>query len=130
MIRNPYEHAVFTLVYMNYKSFIAVETYDILLEIQSRICFEILMQEFDTILDCTFQKGPKLKLLIINIIQSEYGISIDQTDHIIKRIIQEYWVTNTRYEVRFQKPHFPVGTYFENKNLDGYTSYWIRVEKK
>ena len=61
------------------------------------------MQEFYNLFDCTFQEDPKLKLLNINIIQSKYGISIDQTDHIIRNIIQEYWETKTKYEVKFQK---------------------------
>ena len=38
--------------------------------------------------DYTIQEGAKLKLLSINIIQSEHSIRIDQTDHIIKNIIQ------------------------------------------
>ena len=46
------------------------------------------MQEFDTIFEYTFQEGPKLKLLNININQSKHGIGIDQTDHIMKNIIQ------------------------------------------
>ena len=53
------------------------------------ICFEILTQEFDTLFDYTFQEGSKIKLLNINIIQGKYGISIDQTYHIMKNIIQE-----------------------------------------
>ena len=61
------------------------------------------MQYFDTIFEYTIQEGPKLIILNINIIQSEYEISIDQIDNIIKRIIQEYWVTTTKYEVKFQK---------------------------
>ena len=38
---------------------------------------------------------------------------IDQTYHIIKNIIQLYWVTNTKEEVKFQKSHFPVDASFE-----------------
>ena len=48
-------------------------------------------QEFDTLFDYTFQSGPKLNLLNINIPKSKYGISIYQPDHIMKNIIQEYW---------------------------------------
>ena len=78
---------------MSYRIILGVEIYDTLVATQIRICFEILIQEFDTIFDYTFQEGPKLNLLNINIIQSENNISIDQTYHIIKNIIQEYWVT-------------------------------------
>ena len=52
------------------------------------IFFERLAQEFDTTFDYTFQEGSKLKPLNINIIQSKYGTSIDQTYHIMKNIIQ------------------------------------------
>ena len=59
-------------------------------------------------------RSIKLKLLNINIIQGKYVISIDQTDHIIKNIIQEYWVTKTKYEVKLQKSPFPVDASFEH----------------
>ena len=52
------------------------------------IFIERLTQLFDTLVDYNFQKGSKLKLLNINIIQSKYDISIDQTDHTMKNIIQ------------------------------------------
>ena len=52
------------------------------------IYFERLTQEFDTIFDHNFQEVSKLKLVNIKMIQSKYGISIDQTDHIIRNIIE------------------------------------------
>ena len=103
MIRSSSEHAVFSWVYMNYKWFISVEIDDILLATYNGIWFGRFMQYFDTIFEYTIQEGPKLIILNINIIQSEYEISIDQIDNIIKRIIQEYWLTTTKYEVKFQK---------------------------
>ena len=112
MARSSSEHAVFLLIYMNYKSFIAVETYEILMATQNRICFEILMQEFDTLFGYIFPEGPKLNLLNIRIIQIKYVISIDQGYNIIKNIIQEYWLTKTKDEVKFQRSHFPVGKSF------------------
>ena len=54
------------------------------------IWFEALMQEFDALVEYIFQEGPKLKLLNINKIQGKYGISIYQTYHIMKNILQEY----------------------------------------
>ena len=47
-------------------------------------------------------------------IQSEYGIIIDQEDHITKKTIQEYWEKKTKYEVKFQKSPLPVDTSFQN----------------
>ena len=57
--------------------------------------------------------STNLKLLNINIIQDEYGLIIDQTYNIIKKIIQKYWGTKTKYEVKFQKSPSPADTYFE-----------------
>ena len=58
------------------------------METQSSIWFEIQIQWFETLFEYTFQERQKLKILNINIIQIEYGISIDQTYHIIKNIIK------------------------------------------
>ena len=46
------------------------------------------MQGFDALFGYTVQEWPKQNLLNIKIIQSEHIISIDQTDNIIKNIIQ------------------------------------------
>ena len=48
------------------------------------------MQWFDTLFPYTFQEGPKLNLLNIDTIQGKYVIIINQTDHIMKNIVQEY----------------------------------------
>ena len=72
---------------MKYKALFAVEIYDIILETQNRVCFERLMQEFDTLFDYTSPKVPTLKLLNISIIQRKYGIIIDQIYHTMKNII-------------------------------------------
>ena len=77
--------------------------------------FERITQEFDTLFEYTTQEGSKLKLHNIDIIQIKYGISIDQTYHIMKIIIQEYWGTKTNDELKFQQSPFPVDTSFENE---------------
>ena len=51
-------------------------------------CFEILVQEFDTLFEFTSQEGPILNIPKINIIQLKYIISIDQAYHIMTNIIQ------------------------------------------
>ena len=48
------DHAVFSWVYMNYKSFLDDETDNILMA-KKRIFFERLMQEFYTLFDYTSQ---------------------------------------------------------------------------
>ena len=88
MIRISSDHAVFSWVYNNYKSFLSVEIYEILLATQNRICFERLIQKFDILFECIFQEEPRLKLLNIHITRSKYGIIIEQTYHIMIIIIQ------------------------------------------
>ena len=65
------------------------------------IFFVRLFQEFNTLFDYTSPEGPKIKPLNIDIFQNKYGISIDQIDHTMENIIQEYWGTKTKYEVKF-----------------------------
>ena len=113
-IRSSSDHAVLSLVYKTYKSFLAVEIDDILMQIENIIWFERLTQGFDNIFYHTFQEGSKLKLLNINIIQSKYGIIIYQTYHTMKNIIQWYWGTKIKDEVKFQKSPFPVDISFGN----------------
>ena len=68
------------------------------------------MQEFYTLFDYNWQEVPKINLLNIKIVQSKYGISIDQKYYIMKNIIQEYWGTKTKDKVKSQKSLFPVDT--------------------
>ena len=55
IIRSSSDHAVFSWVYINYKFFLVYDTDDIIMATHNIICFEILMQEFDTLFDHTFQ---------------------------------------------------------------------------
>ena len=58
------------------------------MSIQHRMRFERVTPEFDTLFYYKFQEGSKLKIIYITIIQSKYGINLDQIEHIIKNIIQ------------------------------------------
>ena len=59
MIRSSSDHSVLSWVYKTYKSFLAVETDDILMATDNIIFFEIITQEFDTLFDHTFQEVSK-----------------------------------------------------------------------
>ena len=100
------DHCVFTWIYKIYKSIIAVETDDILMNPQNRFCFDVLTQKFDTLFDYTFQEDDKLKILSITVIKSKYDIIIDKKKYIIKRIIQEYWGTKKNEDIKIQKSPF------------------------
>ena len=54
IIRISSDHAVFSWVYKNYKSFLAIEIYVILMATDN--IKKILTQEFDTLFDYTFQE--------------------------------------------------------------------------
>ena len=68
------------------------------------------MQEFSILFVYISQEGSELKFLNINIIKIEHDISIDQKNHITKKIFQQYWGKKIKDEVKFWKSHFPVGT--------------------
>ncbi len=52
-----------------------------------RLCFEAHVKQFDYI---TIQTGSVLKYLNICVVQSEYGISFEQTHHIKTTIIDKW----------------------------------------
>ena len=105
MIRYLSDHYIFSRVYKTYNFPLAVETDNILLATDNIFWFERLTQEFDTLFDYTLQEGSELKLLNITIIQSKYGISIDQIDDIMKNIIQEYWEQKQKNRSNFSNLH-------------------------
>ena len=70
------------------------------METHNQICFEIIMQELDSLFDYTSQEDKRLKLLNIDIIKSEHGISIYHTYHIINNTNQWYWGTKKKYGVK------------------------------
>ena len=102
MIKSLSDHAVFSWIYKTFKSFLAVDTYDLLVATQNRIFLERLIKEFDNMFYYNSQEGAKLKLLNITIILSEHAISIGQTNHIINEIIHEFWGTkkNRKLSIR------------------------------
>ena len=85
MIRSSSDHAVFLWVYNNYKPFLAVETYDILMAKENIICFERTTQEFDTIFDYTSQEVSNLKPSKLTLLKVNMASLL--TIHIISRRI-------------------------------------------
>ena len=68
---------------------------------QRRDDFDCLCQEFNTISDYIFQDGLHLKLIYLSIFHIKYIISIDQTEHIIKIILDKYWKGKDPSEILF-----------------------------
>jgi len=104
---------VFSWTYKNYKSLLALATDDILIATQHKTCVDRHRSELDDMFDYTFKQGNVLKFLNIRIIQSIHGISIDQTEHIIKTIVNAYWKDTPRENIKNQSSPFPTDPKFE-----------------
>ena len=59
--------------------------------------FYALKKHIKKYVPVTTQEGPELHYLNLRIIQSQYGVSYDQTEH-IKDIILDEWFSNTQKE--------------------------------
>lgn len=54
------------------------------------------MDRFDDFFPFTIRQGTELLFLIFRIIQSDHGISIDQTNYITKSVLKDYFGENTK----------------------------------
>lgn len=105
------EYSVWT--YNKFKSLIALATDDNLVATQHQSCVDKIRATIDDMFDYTYNTGTQLKFLNLNIIQSSFGISIDQTQHIQKNVIDEYWKDKVVKNIKFQSAPFPTDPKFE-----------------
>ena len=70
-----------------------------------------LLNRFGDFFSFTVKRGTELGFLIFKIIQSTDGISIDQTNHIIKSILNEYFGKDEK--VKYESSPFPLDGKFE-----------------
>ena len=61
--------------------------------------FHQLLAEFDRYFDYTVRTGMELSFLNFRVIQSPYGISIDQSTHIRQNILQKYFLHSDNISV-------------------------------
>lgn len=80
--------------------------------------FSSSQQEFEKLYDLICAEGNTLKFLNLCIIQSPAGISFDQTDHIKKVILSEYFQDIPPSSIKFQPYPFPLETSFERHLYD------------
>lgn len=124
MIRSTCDHGIFTWNYkgddtlatnqtINHKAIICLATDDILIFTNNIICYQRIRMSFDPLFDYSYQQGPLLKFLNMRIIQSNHGISIDQTNHIQKNILQDYWKNQDTTSIKWQSAPFPTESSFE-----------------
>ena len=70
-----------------------------------------LLNRFGDFFSFTVKRGIELNFLNFKIIQSKDGISIDQTNHIIKSILDEYFDKDEK--VKYESSPFPLDSKFE-----------------
>ena len=126
MIRSTCDHGVFTWTYEEntasdntptntYKAIIFLAMDDILIFTDDIKCYQTIRCAFNPLFDYSYQQGPVLKFLNMRIIQSNYGISIDQTNHIIQNILQDYWKHHDTTTIQWQSAPFPTESSFKDE---------------
>ena len=82
-----------------------------LLATNSKRASTLLEQAFDRYFTYTKRDDTEISFLNFRIIQSEYGISLDQINHILQKVIKPYFPTQEK--VPFQSSPFPLANTFE-----------------
>ena len=90
----------------NVKAYLILATDDILYLSKSQEPLDALLQRFDDFFSYTIKRGTELQFLNFRIIQSEYGISLDQTNHIIKNILKQYFAPDEK--VKYEASPWPL----------------------
>ena len=112
MIPNTICKGVFMWNSDNHKAMVCVATDDILLWSTHEILYKRLVEKFNNYFKFTHRTGQELSFLNFRIIQSEYGISIDQTLHIKKSVLDPYF-KHRKLPIPFCASPFPISTEFE-----------------
>ena len=88
------------------EALLCLATDDMLFASTSKILYDLLLKEFAKYFEYTTRTGPELSFLNYRIVQSEWGISIDQTTHIRQNILAKYF-PNEKETVPFYSSPFP-----------------------
>lgn len=75
-------HGIFTWLYYNKPIYFALKTDDILVACDDNTAFLHIKLDLGTLFDVTCSMGNILRFLILRIIQTPNGISMDQTQHL------------------------------------------------
>jgi hypothetical protein len=106
--RSISDHGVFICKQESSERFIALATDDCLIMCDDRAQFLDLKSKMEAMFDLTLQQVAILHFLNLRIIQSPAGISIDQTDHIVKTIVEPYFkYRNTSALISITSPFLP-----------------------
>ena len=85
-------------------------TDDFLCAFNTRDIYQRLCTELSKLFDITTKEGTILSYLNLRIIQSEYGISYDQTDHIQRKIVNKYFPPSKIGDSTLKAVHTPFRT--------------------
>ena len=113
MIINTTREGIFSWNKNGYKALISLATDDMSFATTHMSLFDILINEFDKYLSTTVLTGSQLTFLNHRVIQSEYGTSIDQTNHIEQKILMTYFGDVKPSSVPYQSSPFPTNTNLE-----------------
>ena len=97
------------------KNYLALATDDILIASRTNKPLQILEAEFDKYFTYTVKQGSELTFLNYRIIQSEHGISIDQSNNFDQTILKPYFksIIDKDEQPNFQSAPFPLNPKFE-----------------
>ena len=70
-----------------------------------------LLDKFGYVFSFKIKRGIKLQFLNFRIIQSEHRISIDQTNHIVQSMMNDYFDKDEK--VKYESSPFPLDSKFE-----------------
>jgi hypothetical protein len=113
LIRSASDHAVFVWKTDSIELFKALATDNFILLISSQALFLSLKTGLEKLFELTLQEGSILRFLNLRIIQSPYGISIDQTDHLVDSIIEPYFKDRDVSKLLSITSPFPTDLSFE-----------------
>ena len=92
------------------KMILNTSTDDFLCAYSNELIFESLCKHLEQYFDITTKTGMLLKYLNVRIIQSEHGISLDQSEHIQDHIINKYFPPAKIEDSHLKKVHTPFRT--------------------
>ena len=113
MVPNTICKGVFNWELNGHKAIICVATDDILLWSTHESLYSILVNKFNNYFKFTHRTGSELSFLNFRIIQSKHGISIDQSLHIKKSVLDPYFKFR-KDAIPFAASPFPISTEFES----------------
>ena len=95
----------------NQTAYLILATDDILYMSTHEVPLQELLDKFGDFFSFKIKRGIELQFLNFRIIQSEHGISIDQTNHILQSVLNDYFDKNEK--VKYESSPFPLDSKFE-----------------